>query len=231
LRTLAEAMDALVTGEVAAAGDLLMSRFRAVETSLNAGWNVAQHMEMIPANAVSSASHTDQRAAPRKEAREMRDRDLLGKIAGQGLGKGRSHLTSEPPLRSPQRSQSPQAGAASKRMRSPTPPARPPALRTGMEPREERRVRFKLTEGPGADAPEPEEWYARLRRKQREKRLVRSTTQSLAAAKAAARPPAPVAAVALPPPPAPPVVTGSKGIKGKGKGRKGGGKRRGKRRK
>ncbi len=37
LRTLAEAMDALVTGEIAAAGDLLMSRFCAVETPLNAG--------------------------------------------------------------------------------------------------------------------------------------------------------------------------------------------------
>jgi hypothetical protein len=222
LRTLAEAMDALVTGEVATAGDLLMSRFRAVETGLNAGRDVAQHMEMIPAKAVSSASLTAQRAAPRKEARELHSRDLLGKISGQEHGKGRSQLTSESPLRSPQRSQSPQAGAASKRMRSPTPPARPPALRTGMEPREERRVRFKLTEGPGADAPVPEAWYARLRRRKREKQLVRATTQSLAEAEAAARPPAPVAAIARPPTPAPPVATGLKGIKGKGKGKRGG---------
>ena len=94
-------MDGHINGEVAAAGELRMKLFCAVETSLNAGWNVAQHMEMIPANAVSSASHTHRRAALRKEAREMRDRDLLGKLAGQGLGKGRSHLTSESPLRSP----------------------------------------------------------------------------------------------------------------------------------
>jgi hypothetical protein len=59
LRSLAEAMDALVTDEIAAAGDLLMSQFCAVETSLNAVWKVAQHIEMIPANAVSSASHTE----------------------------------------------------------------------------------------------------------------------------------------------------------------------------
>ncbi len=38
-------MDALVTNEIAVAGDLLMSRFCAVETSLNAAWKVAQHME------------------------------------------------------------------------------------------------------------------------------------------------------------------------------------------
>jgi hypothetical protein len=82
LRTLAEAMDAIVTGDIAAAGDLLMARFCAVETSLNSGWNVAQHMELIPAHAVSSVSSIDQRAALRREAREMRDRDLLGKVAG-----------------------------------------------------------------------------------------------------------------------------------------------------
>jgi hypothetical protein len=82
LRTLAEAMDAIVTGDIAAAGDLLMARFCAVETSLNSGWNVAQHMELIPAHAVSSVSSVDQRAALRREAREMRDRDLLGKVAG-----------------------------------------------------------------------------------------------------------------------------------------------------
>jgi hypothetical protein len=91
-----------------------------------------------------------------------------------------------------------------------------------MEPREERRVRFKLTEGPGADAPMPEKWYARLRRRRREKQLVRATTQNLAEAEAAARPPAPVAAFARPPTPAPPVATGLKGIKGKGKGKRGG---------
>ena len=82
LRTSTEAMDALVAGDIAAAGDLLVARFCAVETSLNSGWNVAQHMELIPAHAVSSVSSVDQRAALRREAREMRDRDLLGKVAG-----------------------------------------------------------------------------------------------------------------------------------------------------
>ena len=82
LRNSAEAMDALVSGEIAEAGDLLMASFCAVETSLNAGWSVAQHMELIPMNAVSSASSIGQRAALRRETRGMRDRDLLRKVVG-----------------------------------------------------------------------------------------------------------------------------------------------------
>jgi hypothetical protein len=58
-------------------------------------------------------------------------------ITGTGTRPRELTLGCEPPLVPPLRGQSPQVGAASQRMRSPTPPARPPALRTGTEPREE----------------------------------------------------------------------------------------------
>ena len=98
-RTLVKAMDALVTGEIAAAGDMVMRPFFVVETSLNAVLNMAQHMKLIPVNAVSSASHFDQRAAPRMTAREMRVHVLLSKVAGWGCGQGRSHVSRESPVR------------------------------------------------------------------------------------------------------------------------------------
>jgi hypothetical protein len=180
---------------------------------------VAQHMELIPVNAVSSAPHLDQRAAPRMEAREMRDRVLLGKVAGWGLGQGSSHVARESPVRPPLRGLSPQAAATSKRTR--------------VEMREERRVKSKLTVGTGATTT-PEPWYARLRRRQREARLARQTTRSSAVTKAAAQPLVSAAAVAPPPPPAPPTGKGKlsreerrRGYAAKGKGRQKMGARRG----
>ena len=50
LRTLAEAVDSLMTGKVQVALDILAQRFRAVETSLRVegGWALARHLEVIP---------------------------------------------------------------------------------------------------------------------------------------------------------------------------------------
>ena len=55
LRTLAEAVDALLNGDVVRTGDILISRFSAVElASTSKHWNVARHLEIIPPQDVSS---------------------------------------------------------------------------------------------------------------------------------------------------------------------------------
>jgi len=55
MRTLSEALDALIRGESARAGDILMQRFRAAEMSISDGhWTLAQHLELIPEATVSS---------------------------------------------------------------------------------------------------------------------------------------------------------------------------------
>jgi hypothetical protein len=85
-------------------------------------------------------------------------------ITGTGTRPRELTLGCEPPLVPPLRGQSPQVGAASQRMRSPTPPARPPALRTG-------------TEGlRGLTLQTQKRRLARLRREQRERRIVSATT-------------------------------------------------------
>ena len=48
LITLGEAIDFLMEGQFAAAGDVLMQRMKAVESSVTDGWQLASHQELIP---------------------------------------------------------------------------------------------------------------------------------------------------------------------------------------
>ena len=58
LQSLAEALDLLMRGRVASAGDVLIQRFRAVEAaSLEEGeWSVARHLEKRPPRGISSGT-------------------------------------------------------------------------------------------------------------------------------------------------------------------------------
>lgn len=79
LRTLAEALDLLMVGKVAEAGDLLMQRFKAVELASQEGnWKVAQHLELIPETGVSTSSFKERRAAAKLEMEDYRLRKALG---------------------------------------------------------------------------------------------------------------------------------------------------------
>ena len=85
LRTLSEALDHLLSGNLAACGDTLMQRFKAVELAGEAGWAVASRMELIPQSAVSAVPSEEREAALTLEGRE---RKLLG--FSDGLRKGKS---------------------------------------------------------------------------------------------------------------------------------------------
>lgn len=55
MRTLAEAIDAILRGDVATAGDIMMQRFRACElAALEGDWTLAKHLELIPQERVTS---------------------------------------------------------------------------------------------------------------------------------------------------------------------------------
>ena len=58
LQSLAEAVDLLMRGRVASAGDVLIQRFRAVEAASleEGGLSVARHLEVLPTAAVSTMS-------------------------------------------------------------------------------------------------------------------------------------------------------------------------------
>ena len=57
-QSLAEAVDLLMRGRVASAGDVLIQRFRAVEASAleEGGWSFARHLELLPDAGVSTVS-------------------------------------------------------------------------------------------------------------------------------------------------------------------------------
>ena len=58
LRTLAEALDALMSGQIMTAMDIIGQQCRAVETSIleEGGWGVARHLEVVPETRVSSVT-------------------------------------------------------------------------------------------------------------------------------------------------------------------------------
>ena len=78
-------MDHLLSGNLAACGDALLQRFKAVELAGEAGWAVASRMELIPQSAVSAVPSEEREAALTLEGRE---RKLLG--FADGLRKGKS---------------------------------------------------------------------------------------------------------------------------------------------
>ena len=85
LRTLSKAPDHLPSGNLAACGDTLMQRVKAVELAGKAGWAVASRMELIPHAAVSAVPSEEQEAALALKGSE---RKLLG--FSDGLRKGMS---------------------------------------------------------------------------------------------------------------------------------------------
>jgi len=88
LRTLAEALDALLAGDVGRAADFMMQRFKAVELAATdaAGWAAASHLEIIPEARASASTMQEREAAARALMRE----DRLAKVIGhKGGGRGR----------------------------------------------------------------------------------------------------------------------------------------------
>jgi len=82
MRTLAESLDALLAGDLGRAGDILMQRFRACEVNLLDGdWNLAKHLELIPAHQIT--------CVPNGMRQEMqREKRLADKLA-TGSGSSR----------------------------------------------------------------------------------------------------------------------------------------------
>ena len=72
LRTLAEALDLLIVGDIAGCGDLLSRRFKAVElASMEGNWNVARHLEGIAEGGVSATNIKERAYAAKLEKEEL----------------------------------------------------------------------------------------------------------------------------------------------------------------
>ena len=85
MRTIAEAVDALVEGDVLRAGDLLIQRFKALETSVIDGtWLRARHHELIREEGVGLASAAERQAISRLELQRRKLTEVVSKKQGIG---------------------------------------------------------------------------------------------------------------------------------------------------
>ena len=90
LRTLAEALDRLISGHVAAVGDILIQRFKAVETAAaDQSWDLAGHLELIPRAEVSSVATDEKEAAVAIKLRELKVAELSARLKRNRRGGSR----------------------------------------------------------------------------------------------------------------------------------------------
>ena len=73
MRTLAEAIDSLLEGDSMRTADLLIQRFKAVETSVTDGsWSLARHLELIPEEGVGLTSPAERDLIAKLELQRAR---------------------------------------------------------------------------------------------------------------------------------------------------------------
>jgi hypothetical protein len=73
MRTLAEALDTLLEGNLPRLGDILIQRFKALESSVvDGGWALARHQELIPSADAGLASVAERSLAARLEMQRQR---------------------------------------------------------------------------------------------------------------------------------------------------------------
>ena len=78
LRTLATAMDCLTQGNMASVGDVLMQRYRSLESRANFGSDhLGKHLELIPHTEASAAGQAELELAAGLELKELKLRELL----------------------------------------------------------------------------------------------------------------------------------------------------------
>ena len=88
LRTVGEALDQLLAGNLQGCGDILMQRFKAVEMSSDGTpWSVASKVELIPPSAVSATTRAERELAVAEAIAEARAERYLG---GKGQRTSRS---------------------------------------------------------------------------------------------------------------------------------------------
>ena len=84
LQTLAVCCDHLAKGNTAGLGDVLMQRFKAVETaSSTQSWDLAQHLELVPGGSTLSTTTREQQVAAKLMLRDAALQTQLEKRSGR----------------------------------------------------------------------------------------------------------------------------------------------------
>ena len=78
LRTLARAVDKILRGDTGGAADILIQRFKAIETAISDGhWGVARHLELLPPLAVTAVPEKERAEAARREKEAIKLRHMV----------------------------------------------------------------------------------------------------------------------------------------------------------
>ena len=78
MRTLATALDHLLDGDMAACGDVLISRFKALEEATTSGtWDIAANLEAVPPRQFSTITESERARATVLQVRRVRLRQSL----------------------------------------------------------------------------------------------------------------------------------------------------------
>jgi len=84
LQTLAQCLDHLACGRLAPLGDILMQRFKAVETAVSTkSWEIAPHMELVQAgDGAGVTSQREQELAAKMTIKEAQLRGMMDRSRG-----------------------------------------------------------------------------------------------------------------------------------------------------
>ena len=89
LLTISTVLDYIMVGDIHAATDVLVQRFKAIESATHdSSWSVARHLELVPEIRVSTVSDRERELAIRQEAQQQKLRTLTPKGSLKGGGKG-----------------------------------------------------------------------------------------------------------------------------------------------
>ena len=85
MKTIGSALDALLSGELAEVGDVLMQRLKALVQSHKDGhWQVAQHLELVDAKGIGATSAEELNEACRAQLAAHKIREAIAKAKGEG---------------------------------------------------------------------------------------------------------------------------------------------------
>ena len=88
LRTLALALDHLMTGNVASTADVLVQRWKAVESAIQEGnWHLARQLELLPFQDVGLSNDAERTVAARSELERVRLEEASKRVVDRGHGR------------------------------------------------------------------------------------------------------------------------------------------------
>ena len=86
MHTLAQALDSLVEGDLARVGDILMGRYKALESHTQSGtWDIASELEALPKRDLSLTSEKELARITPLQLRKARRRQSLQAVQQQSL--------------------------------------------------------------------------------------------------------------------------------------------------